>query len=279
MRIVQVNFFMDPALAPERVLEQWPSLTDIAAAARLGGAHVSVIQACASARLIRHHDIDYHFLPVAAGQLLARTPGFSALLRALAPQVVHVHGLGFAREVLALAAVSAAPILLQDHADQMPRRFWRRWRWRRSLAAAAGVSVTALAQAEALRLPPHLRVFQVVESTSRFTPADQAQAQRASGMHGDPCVLWVGNLDGNKDPLTVLEGFSAALAELPGAQLWCHYGAAPLMAQVKHRIARDPALAARVHLLGSATHANIERAMRSATCSSSAAIVRAAATR
>ena len=43
-------------------------------------------------------------------------------------------------------------------------------------------------------------------------------------------VLWVGHLDRNKDPLTVLEGVGAAARHLPGLQLWCCFGSAPLLA-------------------------------------------------
>ena len=34
-------------------------------------------------------------------------------------------------------------------------------------------------------------------------------------MQGDPAMLWVGRLDANKDPLTVLAGFEQALAAIP----------------------------------------------------------------
>jgi glycosyltransferase involved in cell wall biosynthesis len=77
-------------------------------------------------------------------------------------------------------------------------------------------------------------------------------------------VLCVGHLDRNKDPLTVLDGVAAAVADLPGLQLWCCYGTAPLLPAVEARIARDPALRDRVHLLGRVPHERIQQLMQAA---------------
>jgi len=77
-------------------------------------------------------------------------------------------------------------------------------------------------------------------------------------------VLWVGHLNSNKDPLTVLEGVAQAVAQLPGLQLWCVFGDAPLLGDVRQRIDGDPRLAGRVHLLGKVTHAKVEQLMRAA---------------
>jgi glycosyltransferase involved in cell wall biosynthesis len=81
---------------------------------------------------------------------------------------------------------------------------------------------------------------------------------------GDPALLCVSHLDRNKDPLTVLEGVSAAAAHLPNLQLWWCFGSAPLREAVEARIASDPSLRGRVHLLGRVPHARIELLMRAA---------------
>jgi len=77
-------------------------------------------------------------------------------------------------------------------------------------------------------------------------------------------VLWVGHLDGNKDPLTVLAGISEALRSLPELELWCCFGTAPLLAEVERRVNADERLRQRVHLLGRVAHERIESCMRAA---------------
>jgi glycosyltransferase involved in cell wall biosynthesis len=81
---------------------------------------------------------------------------------------------------------------------------------------------------------------------------------------GDPLILWVGHLNENKDPLTVLDGVSRAARALPQLTLYCCFGTAPLLSAVRHRIAADPRLAGRVHLLGAVPHAHIELLMQAA---------------
>jgi glycosyltransferase involved in cell wall biosynthesis len=270
VHVLQISFFVDPQRrSPERLLEDWHSLEEIAAAVASAGERVTVVQASLAEGEVSRRGVDFTFMaPESPHASLARSETFGALLCELAPDVVHVHGLDFARDVLALRElIPHVPILLQDHADAVPR-FWRRALWRRAVSAVDGISFCARAQADpfvrAGVLPRHMRVFEIPESTSTFTPGDAGAARAATGLHGDPAVLWVGHLDRNKDPLTVLDGVAAAAADLPGLQLWCCFGSAPLLPAIEARIARDPALRDRVHLVGRVPHERIEQLMRAA---------------
>jgi len=133
---------------------------------------------------------------------------------------------------------------------------------------AAGVSFCAVGQAQpflnADLIHPRTTVFEISEGSSRFSQGDQQAARNITGVHGDPAVLWVGHLDPNKDPLTVLAGISAAVQGLPALQLWCCFGQAPLLSDVRNRIDNDPNLMGRVHLLGRVPHERIEQLMRAA---------------
>jgi glycosyltransferase involved in cell wall biosynthesis len=130
------------------------------------------------------------------------------------------------------------------------------------------VSFCARAQADPFRraglFGRHLQVFEIPESTSTFLPGDQAAARAATGLHGDPAVLWVGHLDANKDPLTILEAVRRVSEELPGLRLWFCFGTAPLREVVDWRVAQDAELRERVHLLGRVPHERVELLMRAA---------------
>ena len=267
MHVLQISFFVDDERrSPERLLEDWHSLEDIAVSVASAGERVTVVQASLAPGALTRRGVDFVF--VAPGDSLAESQVFGALLRHRPADVVHVHGLGFSRDVLALReAMPRVPILLQDHADRLPR-LWRRAPWRRAAAVVDGVSFCARAQAEPFAraglLPPHVRVFEIPESTSAFAPGDAAAARAATGLRGDPAVLTVGHLDHNKDPLTVLDGVAAAVADLPNLELWCCFGTAPLLDIVKARLARDPKLRDRVHLLGRVPRERVELLMRAA---------------
>jgi glycosyltransferase involved in cell wall biosynthesis len=270
LHVVQISFFSDPAgRLPRELLEAWPSLVDVADAACSAGVRVSVVQASSHPERLEHNGVRYYFLPFGdALPEIRRSAAFGELLREIAPDVLHVHGLGFLKDALSLAAMAPGiPIVLQDHANRAPR-FWRRASWRRGLSVAAGISFCALQQAQpfisAGLIDPRTKLYALAESTSRFTPGDQPEARRISQVNGAPAVLWVGNLDANKDPLTVLGGLSAAVHKMPGLQLYCCFGGAALLHAVQERIGADPALRGRVHLLGRVSHARIEQLMRAA---------------
>lgn len=268
--IAQISFFADrEGRSPAQLLDAWSTLSDVADAVCAAGLRVSVIQASVRAERIERKGVCYHFFPF--GEMLRPTAGnapLSELLRNLGPDVLHVHGLDFPRDVLALSAIApVTPIVLQDHASRPPR-IWRRTLWRRGMSVAAGVTFCALEQARPFRaagvIDAQSRVYEIPESTSRFTPGERAEARRITGLEGDPGVLWVGHLDTNKDPLTVLEGISHAARALPGLRLYCCFGNAPLLRIVQDRIARDPQLRDRVQLLGRVPHERIEWLMRAA---------------
>jgi glycosyltransferase involved in cell wall biosynthesis len=268
VRVAQISFFLDPAgRAAPQLLEAWPSLCDVAESVQRAGGRVTVVQAAQQGAACARNGVDYRFLPL-MGNRSNLAQQFLQLLQEVRPEVLHVHGLAFPRQVRALAAaLPRIPILLQDHASPVPR-WWRRGSWRRGCAVAAGVAFCSLEQSQpfiaAGILSRQACVFAIPESTCRFVPGDREAARAACGVHGEPLLLWVGHLDTNKDPLTVLAGVSMAAAALPGLRLACCFGSAPLMRLVQQRVHEDPALRGRVQLLGPVPHERVQTLMQAA---------------
>lgn len=270
LHVAQINFLpVPPERGPAEVFERWPSLVDVAEAVAGAGPRVSVIQVATHEAHVVRNGIRYHFTgDGGAGAAPSWGHRVASLLVDLKADVLHVNSLGFAADAFTLAqCFPRLPLLFQDHADRVPG-WWRRGRWRRWLGIAAGVAFTApelaLPFTRAGLFGPSTRLFAIPESSSRFTPGDRARARAESGLHGDPGVVWVGHLNTGKDPLTVLEGVARAAHRLPGLQLWCAFGDAPLLEEVRQRIASDPRLAGRVHLLGKVAHAQVQTLMRAA---------------
>jgi len=271
LHVAQLNFPPAPAgFGIEALLERWPSLADIAELVAGSGVLVSVLQAAHHAERLTRNGVDYHFVDIDGAETMgSRGRRFAEVLAGIGADVLHAHGLGFVEGASAIARrlPRALPVLFQDHADRPPR-WWRRPRQRRCFAMASGVAFTSLDQAQpfvaAGMFGSSTRLFAIPESSSRFTPGDRARARAATGLYGDPCVLWVGRLTRGKDPLTVLEGIALAAARLPDLQLWCAFGATPMLAEVRARITDDPRLAGRVQLLGEVPHARIETLLRAA---------------
>lgn len=266
MHVAQINFLRAPQGQPlAETLAQWPSLVDIAELVAGSGARVSVLQMAAHAERMTRAGVDYHFVD-ATGESADRSQRIAGLLDDIEADVLHAHGLGFAEDAYAISQhLPRLPVLLQDHADRMPG-YWQRRQWRRWYAGVSGVAFTSTRLAQpfvrAGLFAPSTRLFAIPESSCRFTRGSRTDACAETGLYGSPSVLWVGHLSEGKDPLTVLDGIALAAERLPGLQLWCAFGTAPLLGAVQRRIAADPRLAGRVHLLGKVAHARVESLMR-----------------
>jgi glycosyltransferase involved in cell wall biosynthesis len=278
-RIAWVGMHLDPlGRAPDTLLAgDWHDFGRTAAAAQRAGARVAMVQAAwgdaernvEGVRCVFVREPDNPFLELPGGRAVPRRP--RRLLEhvlALDPDLVHFEGLGFPRGLRALAAaLPEVPILAQDHGTKCPRG-WRRWWYRWGFAPLAGVAFTARAQAApfvaAGVLGRRVPVFEVMELSSAFTPGDQAAAQATTGLDGDPCLLWAGNLDANKDPLTALDAIARASVERPRLRVHMCFRHAPLLAAVRDRVAGDPALLGRVRLLGEVPYPAMEAHFRAA---------------
>jgi glycosyltransferase involved in cell wall biosynthesis len=262
LHAVHVSFYSDvERRAPEVLLEAWPTLLGVAAGLVRAGVETTVVQASAHRQTMERDGVRLHFVNGALGAL-------RRCVESLKADVVHVHGFTHPLALRRLVGgVGSTPVVVQDHASRAPAG-WRRHLWRWAIAPVAGVTFAAREQAEpffaARAFPRTTRVFEVLEGSSSFTPGDQASAQRATGLFGHPCLLWAAHLNAGKDPFTALDAFARAAKQVPDARLWCCFGAAPLLPEVKQRIAASPVLRSRVTLLGRRPHREMEQLFRAA---------------
>jgi glycosyltransferase involved in cell wall biosynthesis len=272
LRVVIVGCAYDARIAtPDELLERYHSLTSWAqAVAADGSASVAVAQRFSREASLHRGGIEYRFIADGHrpyppswfwGHRIARA------VRDLAPTVVHFDGLVFPVLVrhLALLLAHRAAILVQDHGggqqlsrlfDSVSRRRFYRW----GLAPADGFLFTSLEQAGGWRragiIGPAQPVYQIPESSTDLVAGYDARDE-APRLPGRPAALWVGRLDANKDPLTVLDGFERAAASLPDAALTVVFQEDALLPRVKDRIAASRHLRERVHLQGKVDRADL----------------------
>jgi glycosyltransferase involved in cell wall biosynthesis len=273
MHVAIVNYAHAADLTePEDLLERYFSLTNWADGLVEAGARVTVLQAFGHDATRVHNDVVYRFIDDGLPPLPHQWQVPRRLHRAvrqLAPDAVHVNGLVFpvALWVLRRQLPPSVPLLAQHHAE-------RPWTGRRGLVqrvglrAADGFMFAARALAEPWIERGSIRswqpVYEIMEGSTTFQVWPRAVARAQTGLAGDPVFFWAGNLDANKDPLTVLHGFELALPALPQARLYMAYRDAALLPQVQARIDQSSALTAAVTLLGSFPHAGMERYFNSA---------------
>ena len=269
MRIVQVNLAYDPSLVdPRALVDRYPTLTGLSDALVAAGASVSVVQRFSSRHTVKVGGVTYEFLPDGGPSMPAPSGTSDEIVDAVRlrdADVIHVNGLMFPAMVKRLrTTMPGAVIVVQDHAGAAPPTRLDRLRdpgWR-GLTEADAWSFTAAAHATPWRdagLLDRARVLEIVEASTPIAPIPRDEARALTAIAGNPAILWVGRLDDNKDPETVLAGLDLAFAQLPDARCWMVYGEAAREAAVREQIARSARLRDRVTLVGRVPHAHMAR--------------------
>jgi glycosyltransferase involved in cell wall biosynthesis len=267
MRIVLVNVVWDEGAATaEATLDRFTTLTGWAEAVA-GQDPTNVVAVCQRFRADADRsrsNIAYRF--VADDGLPKPSAWFRGtrrLIRAVAsppPDVVHVNGLDhplFVRR-LRRALPARCALVVQDHGGfdprtlSAPRKAWLR----HGLRSADALLVATPRQIEVFAAsgltPRRLPICDVMEASTSM------RADPTRDRHRPLSLLWVGRLDANKDPLTVLEGV-ARFVERSGvdATLTFVYGSAELEPALRAAIeqgARMTTLRPRVRLAGLVPH-------------------------
>jgi len=250
LSVVQVNVTFDKDLSdPEALLDRYSTLTGWSEALRAAGSGpCAVVQRFHRRARLTRNDIEYVFVD----------GGVAAAAASLDPDVVHVHGLEFPARtwMLRRAVPDRAVIVVQNHSDTGPmgrapalRLIGRATR--RAVDAYLFAADEHVGRWRAAGLVgPGQRTYQVMEASTRIAPINRADARARTRIDGAPAVLWVGRLNANKDPVTVLDAFDESLAALPNATLTMVFGTIEMIDAVRARIDRSPSLRERVRLAG-----------------------------
>jgi glycosyltransferase involved in cell wall biosynthesis len=263
--IVHLGFAPTPSAAA--LLAAYPVLTQFCRhVAATGLARVSVL-----GRFWRDEEVEadgVRYLFRADASLRAHAAPFTRpvalyrLLGELRPDVVHVNGFVFPVQVAEMRwrLPSETPIVIQHHGER-PHRWWRIWTQRATRGCVDGFLFSADGIADPWRavgaIGPRQPVLTVLESSSPLSPEPRDESREATGVHGDPAVLWVGRLHPAKDPMLALESFDRARAHLRDPHLFLVYHEDRLLPELRAVCAARPGLAGRVHFVGAIPHARL----------------------
>ena len=98
------------------------------------------------------------------------------------------------------------------------------------------------------------KCYEVLSASTSFTPKDKAASKLKLGFTGEHNFLWVGRLNANKDPLTVLQAFEQFAKTNDQAKLYMVYQTTDLLNEVRDMIDRSGALQRAIILVGEKAH-------------------------
>ena len=179
------------------------------------------------------------------------------------PQFVLVQGLRFPFQVLLLKLFTArsSKIIIQHHGES-PYVGLKKYFQRVAGRYVDAYLFTSISNAKKWVNEGIIRrqeqCFEVLEASTYFKQGDKTACKQLLGLGNTSNFLWVGRLDANKDPLTVLNGFELYLERNPGAKLHMVYQTEDILPQVKVKIDSSASLYKNVNMVGRLRHEELE---------------------
>jgi len=102
------------------------------------------------------------------------------------------------------------------------------------------------------------KINEVLHGSSHFQPQNRYEAKKITGIHGPRNFLWVGRLDANKDPITVLHAFVQYLEKEPSAKLYMIFHTDELLPQVEEIIAANDSAKNAIVLVGKVVQSTLQ---------------------
>ncbi|MEM7103596.1 MAG: glycosyltransferase family 4 protein [Bacteroidota bacterium] len=250
-----VHEYLEEISDPDNLLNALYSLTDWAEALVQQGCKISAILRFTKAARVNRNGVDYYFYADEFGPALKfwQIPRqLHKQVAGLQPDIIHCHNFNKVLQHRHLFSLTKVPVVIQNHAET-PKYSVRNYIQKRVFRNVALAFFSAEGQEKVwlhkgIFKPDQVRF--VMEASVKFKRTDRDIARQESGMNGQPVCLWVGNLNANKDPLTILEGFNRVLPDYPGAKLYMIYKFDNMINEVETYLGNNPEIVKSVFLLG-----------------------------
>lgn len=188
--------------------------------------------------------------------------GLFKRLRQYRPQVILMHGMIAPWNIILARLLFGrhVKLMVQNHAEQPfgPRKRWIQKLAGRCISAylfVSGEQAQPWLAKGIIRTPE--KVHEVMEGSTDFRMKNKPLFKERTGCAGVTVFLWVGRLDRNKDPLTVLNAFARYAAHKPKVKLWMVFSTTGLLEEVAQFIL-EHRLSPYVSLVGKLSHAELE---------------------
>jgi glycosyltransferase involved in cell wall biosynthesis len=181
---------------------------------------------------------DYRFLRFGRNSLRFFPLKLHRYIKRLKPNVVFIQGLHFPLQIIQLRLLlgPGVKIIAQNHAEKpfsglkktlqkLADRCINAYLFASYAMGAEWVTNGNLANAS--------KIHEVMEVSSVFYPIDRKLAREKTGISGNKSFLWVGRLNDNKDPLTVVKAFLAFAVVNPDTRLYMIYHTDELLNDIK----------------------------------------------
>lgn len=262
MKIVSTSYINTPSFTdPEQWLDRISFFTGILE--ELSKKHqVDSIEQISYSGKLERNGVIYHFLnDKNSGTYFPMK--LHRYIKKLNPDIVFVNGFIFPLQIIQLRLIlgKRVKIIVINHAEKPGaglRRFLQRRADRFVQRYFFTSEETGIDWVQQGIIANENKIVEVMETSSVFSVMDKEKARAKTGVTGTPVFLWVGRLDANKDPLTVLKAFSPFIKQQPSVKLYMIYHTEELKDEIIQLYEKDHDLQKAVKLVGKVHHKEMQ---------------------
>ena len=184
-------------------------------------------------------------------------------IRKQQPDIVLIQGLIFPLQLIALKIQLGwrVKIMVQHHGEH-PAKGLKKWLQKMADRYIQMYLFTSAENANewivAKIISDGEKCYEILEASTWFQKMDKKYHLERLQLTGTPKFLWVGRLNANKDPLTVIAAFERFVADQPGAKLYMIFQTEELLLEIKKKIASSPQLSETIILTGKVQHRELK---------------------
>lgn len=264
MKVTFVNYYYDKDISIDEYFDKYPAIHGWAKTLRVLGLNVNVYHRFSQNKALVKDNVKYILVSDKLRSDLKWYQNpilFHNKICEYKHEIIHINSFRYAYQASLLKQkISLAKFVIQHHAEKPGNRI-KRFLIRNFSSSVNGFMFSSIeVYDEWLKtktLPTGKKFAEIMEGSSDFIFKNRAEARLKTGLSGKPILLWVGRLDENKDPLTVLSGFLKLLRDFPDAKLYMIYSEDKLKQQVLSFISQNNILENSVVLLGFINHKEI----------------------
>ncbi len=207
----------------------------------------------------KHNGIQYYFL-----RRKKSKTGFLSVnkfIKKLQPDIVVIHGLHYPLQTLLLhfSLNKKTKLVIQNHAEKTfsgIKKIFQRLLSRYTDAYFFASKDAGLQWVTNGNITDAKKIHEVMEVSSSFYPIKKEKAIAKTNITGVPAFLWVGRLNENKDPLTVIKAFTKFIQKYPFAKLYMIFSSEELLNEI-HALGADATSSGNIQLIGKLPHEDL----------------------
>lgn len=271
MKVTFVNYYYDKDIPIDKYFDKYPTVYGWCKALSDLGLEVQVYHRFSENDYLKQEGIEYFLVKDGLRNDLKWYQKPSAFHKKVAENehdIIHINSFKYAYQASILKSeFPQSKIVIQHHAEN-PRNPIKRVLTKYFSSSLDGfIFSSGEIYYEWLNkkiIPAGKKYSEIMEGSSNFTFLNRNEVRSKTGLNGKPILLWVGRLNENKDPITILTGFAKLLNDFPEARLYMIFSEDQLQHQVSSLIEQNSLLKKSVKLLGFIDHKEIDNYYNSA---------------